>query len=158
LSRGLAGGIERTRIADAPVQGVQLGIERAGDPGRAAPILPGVSRPGVTAGLARSGDLVGAPQMLTPLGIPAIDEGSGLEVDRVLAPQFLAGLGIERDDGVERGAEDLAVIDGGAAGMIPQQTMRGVSGGYSTMVFQSCLPGLGVDRHRGAVGGASTPL
>ena len=24
--------------------------------------------------------------------------------------------------------------------MMPQQTMRGVSGGYSTLVFQICLP------------------
>ena len=137
-----AGGIERARIADAPIDRVQFRIERAGDPGRSAAKLPGIARPGIVAGLAGRRDGIGAPEMLAGLRIPAVDEVAGaefgagnagdhhavgderrhrhriagLEVDRVLAPQLLAGLGIERDDvGVERGAEQLAVIDRGAA-------------------------------------------
>ena len=35
--------------------------------------------------------------------------------------------------------------------MMPQQTTRGVSGGYSNLVFQICLPVSGVDCDGGAV-------
>ena len=143
-------------------------------------MLPGVSRPGVMAGLAGPRDRVGAPQMLAGLRIPAVDEEAGaelgagnagddhavgderrprhrvpvLELDRVLAPQLLAGLGVERDDvGVERGAEDLAVIDGGAAvddaAADDARRLRRIF----DLGFPDLLAGLGVDRHRGAVGG-----
>ena len=79
---------------------------------------------------------------------------AGLEVDRVLAPQLLAGLGVERDDiGIERGAEDLAVIDRGAA----VDDAAADDARRLRRIFDLGLPdllaGLGVDRHRGAVGG-----
>ena len=173
-------GVERTRIADAPIHGAQFRIERTGDPGRAAAELPGVALPGVAAGFAGSGNRVGAPQVLAGLRIPAVDEVaraefgagdagdhyavgdersnrhriSGLEVDRVLAPQLLAGLGVERDHiGVERGAEDLTVIDRCAAidDAAADDTRR------LRRIFDLGLPdllaGLGVYRHRGAVAG-----
>ena len=172
--------VERARIADAPVDRVQLGIERAGDPGRAAAELPGVALPGFVAGLAGSRNRIGAPQMLAGLRIPAVDEVAGaelgagntgdhhtvgdqrrdrhriagLEIDGILAPQLLAGLRIERDDiGVERGAEDLAVVDRGAAiddaAAHDARRFRRIL----NLGFPDLLAGLGVDRHRGAVGG-----
>src|SRR5262249_13117291 len=122
-------GVERPGIADAPIHGMELGIERAGNPGRAAAVLPGVSRPGLVARLARARHRIGAPDMLAGLRIPAVDEQarpelrtrdagqddavgderrsghriSVLEVDDVLLPHLLAGFGIERHDiGVER--------------------------------------------------------
>src|SRR5271170_1980252 len=65
------------RIAGAPIDRMQFRIERAGDPGRAAAMLPAVARPGFVAGLARTRDRVCAPQMVAGLRIPTVDEIAG---------------------------------------------------------------------------------
>ena len=173
-------GVERPRVADAPIDRVQLRVVRAGDPGRSAAELPGVALPGVAAGLIGGGNRVGAPQMLARLGIPAVDEAAGAElragdagqddavgderrhrhrialfdIGGLLAPDFLAGLGVERDHiGVERGAENLAFVDRGAAidDAAAHDSRR------FRRIFDLGLPdllaGLDVDRHRGRVGG-----
>src|SRR5262249_30654579 len=119
----------------------ELGVVGAGDPGRAAPDLPGivVLRPGLVALFAAGGDGVAPPQMLAGLGVPAVDEAANAELGagnaghqhavrdqrrnrerkallpfrRLRLPQLLAVFGVIRDDvSVERGAEDLAVVDG----------------------------------------------
>src|SRR5207237_26930 len=130
--------IERPRVADAPINRVQLRVIGAGDPCRSATELPGIAFPGVAAGLLGAGYRVGPPQALARLWIPTIDEPAGpelragnarddnavrdershghriafLDVGRFLTPQFLAGLHVECNDvGVERGAEKLAVVN-----------------------------------------------
>ena len=173
-------GVERSGIADAPIDRVQLRIIGAGDPGRSAAEFPGVALPGVAAGLVGGRDGVGAPQMLAGFRVPAVDEAAGaelgagdagqhdavgdqrrhrhriafLDVGGLLTPDFLAGLGIERDDiGVERGAEDLALVERGAAiddaaAHDPRRFRR-----IFDLGLPDLLAGLGVDRHRGRVGG-----
>ena len=172
--------VERAGIADAPIDRVQLRIVGAGDPGRSAAELPGVALPGVAAGLFGTGDRMGPPQMLAGRRIPSIDEAAGaefgagdagqhhavgdqrrhrhrvafLDVGRLLAPELLAGLGVERNDmGIERGAEQLAIMDrdaaiDDAAANDPWRLRRVLDLGLPDL-----LAGLGVDRHRGAVGG-----
>src|SRR4029077_355744 len=61
----------RPWIADAPIDQIELGVVRAGNPGRPAARLPGVVTilPAVVAGLALSRDRVGAPHLLAGLQI-----------------------------------------------------------------------------------------
>ena len=79
---------------------------------------------------------------------------SGLEVDGVLLPHLLAGFGVERDDiGVERRAEDLAVIERGTAVDDAAADDARHLGRIVDLGLPDLLAGLGVDRHRRAVGG-----
>ena len=159
--------IERAGVADAPINRVQLGVIGAGDPGRSATELPGVALPGVSAGLVGAGYRMGPPQVLASLRVPAIDEAAYavlgardagdddavgnqrrdrhriafLDVGGLLAPEFLAGLGIERDYvGVQRGAEQLSIEQRGAAVDDAAASNTRRLAGYSTLVFQICLP------------------
>src|SRR5207244_10073518 len=48
--------VERTRIADRPVDRIEIGVVRAWQPGRAAAQLPGVACPRVVSEFARTGN------------------------------------------------------------------------------------------------------
>ena len=75
-----------------------------------------------------------------------------LDVGGLLAPQLLAGLGVERDHvGVERGAEDLAVEQRGAAIDDAAADDARRLGGILDLGLPDLLAGLGIDRHRGVV-------
>src|SRR2546429_3238973 len=131
------GRIPRAGVARAPIDKIEIGVVRAGDPGRAAAAQVGVSRrPGLIALLTRSGDGVAAPELLSSFRIPTVektadaelgagdagDQHAGRDLRRhchrealfplrnFLLPDLLAGLHVERDNvGIEGGAENLAV-------------------------------------------------
>ena len=176
---GAHGRVERSRIADAPIDRVQLRIIRAGDPGRSAAQLPGVALPGIAAGLIGTGDRIGAPQMLAGRRIPSVDETAGtelgagdagqddavrdqrrhrhrialLDVGRLLSPKLLACRGIERDHvGIERGAEQFAVVDRGTPVDDTAAHDPGRFGRVSDLGLPYLFAGLYVDRHGGGVG------
>src|ERR1700736_5295196 len=72
--------VERPRVADAPINRVQLRVVGAGDPGRSASQFPGVTLPGVAAGLIGARDGIGPPEMLAGRRIPSIDESADAEL------------------------------------------------------------------------------
>ena len=61
--------IDRRRVADAPVNEIELGIEASGDPRGAATGFPRTVLPGIVTELARSRNGVEAPAQLTGLRI-----------------------------------------------------------------------------------------
>ena len=140
-SRGYPIGIVEIRcgVAGSPVDQVEFGIERAGEPGRSAPVAPTVSLPGFIALFTRSGHDVPAPGDTTSLRVErgeiaamrliatvATHDDLVLDNERrgeVIAatllgivdadfPHLFAGFLIERDHEVIPGTEDdFAVAD-----------------------------------------------
>src|SRR5579864_2071179 len=171
-------GVERSGIADSPIDSVQFRIERAGDPSGTAPELPGVARPRIVARFALTRDGVGSPEVLAGTGIPAVDEEARavlrpgdasddhavgdegrtghrvaiFEVDGVLLPDFFAGFGVERHDvRIKRGAEHLAVIERGTAVDDAAAHDARHLGRIIDLRLPDLMPTLGIDRHGGAV-------
>ena len=130
-------GVPRSRVADAEVGELALGIIGGSEPDGAAAVLPGFARPRVGAGLAGRRDRVGAPQFLAAVGIERGDEsaiahlarstgadqdlsvggqrGHGEEVTVLVVghhalPHDRAGPGVEGDDARIEGAEIHAVL------------------------------------------------
>ena len=64
------------RVSGVPVDEVQFGIEDAGGPGGASPVLPGVAGPGLVPRLARTRDRVGRPAMLPAGGVVRLHEAA----------------------------------------------------------------------------------
>src|SRR6185436_18561910 len=64
----------RPGVARAPIEQVERGIVRTGDPGRRAAALPRVALPGVVARFAVAGDRVEAPRPFSRLGVVGVDE------------------------------------------------------------------------------------
>src|ERR1700690_2253825 len=177
---GAHGRVERSWVADAPIDGVQLRVIRAGDPCRSATQLPGVALPGIAARLVGRRYGMGAPQMLAGRRIPSIDETAGAElgpgdtgqddpvsdewrhrhrialfdVGRLLPPELLARRGIKRDHiGVQRGAEHFAVKDRGTPIDDAAAHDAGCFGWILDLGLPNLFAGFYVDSHRGSVGG-----
>ena len=90
--------VERTRIADRPIHQIEVGIVRAGQPGRAATQLPGIAGPGVVSEFAGTGNRREAPQARAGRRIVGVDEAADPELaagdagdDLVLHRQRRAG-------------------------------------------------------------------
>ena len=72
--------IDGRRVADAPVDEIELGIEASGDPRGAAAGFPRIVLPGVVTELARSGNGVETPAQLTGLRIVRGQETADAEL------------------------------------------------------------------------------
>src|SRR5215471_15126406 len=66
----------RPRIADAPIQGVRLGIICAGHPGGRPAAAPAIPLPGIVAELAWTGNRIEAPQAFPRHRIVGIDKAA----------------------------------------------------------------------------------
>src|SRR5262249_36084893 len=154
---------------------MRCGMRGAGDPGRAAADLPGivVLRPGLVALFGAGGDGISPPQMLASLSVPAVDEATNAKLGagnashqhavhnqrrnrkrkalppfcRLRLPQLLTVFGVIRDDvGIQRGAEDLAVVNRRAlVGYAATDNARGLRRPIERL-FPDLLAGGDIDR------------
>ena len=67
-------------VAGAPVDEVQLGVVRAGDPGRRPARPPRVAQPRAVVGVVGPGNGVGAPLALAALGVVGVEEAADAEL------------------------------------------------------------------------------
>ena len=162
-------------IADAPVDGVRLGIVRAGYPGGTATGLPAIAEPRIVAGFAGRGDRIEAPGALAGARIVRVEEAadagltaahthhdlaadgqrrqghavSGFVVFDLYGPALEAALGVERDQvAIERGDEDLIVENRGAA-IHPAEANALVVLRDRALPGPQLAPGADVERRRG---------
>ena len=127
----------RSGIAGAPVEELERGIVRTGQPRRAAAVHPAVSRPGFAAGFAGRRDGPVAPQLFARLRVVCVEEPSNTrfaaaDADDDLVvhdergggdgvphriftnvdnPAFDAGSCVERDQVAVEGADEQRVVE-----------------------------------------------
>src|SRR5262245_53590160 len=170
-----------SRVPGPPVHEVELGIVRAGDPGRSAAVFPRVvARPGFGPLLAGRRNDVVPPQLLTGLRVPAVEVAARTELrpgdagdyDAVRherrdrhriallvvvgpgLPQLLAGLRVEREDmRVERRTDELALVDRRAAAHLAAADVARDVRLVFDVVSPQPLAGDRIDRERAARGG-----
>ncbi len=114
------------RIADRPVEEVELRVERTGQPGRTATGLPGVILPGLAAGVAGRRNRVEAPDPLAGCRVIGIDESADARLRAADADDDLV---VYRERRQGQGKADIVVghLDvpaNGAGGRVEGDQMR----------------------------------
>ena len=163
--------VERTRVADRPIQQIQLRVVRTGQPGRATAELPRIAGPRVVAELAGPGNRRKTPEPRAGRRIVRVDEAADPELaagdagdDLVLErqrragdaeslhrirhldfPEQRAGAGVQRQERRVQRADEQAVAEDRHAAVERVDLVR-VADLLRALIAPDLAPGRGVQR------------